>query len=132
MGGQQQQQAVAAGGAGGAGGARQGPAAAAAASLYLFPLPPEYERSLHKKLGMMADLRHKFKQVGWGGAGRRAGGGAGAEEGVVQGRAGGIGGQGGVREDLGHLLHVCGCAMPCHIMPCHITSHHIMPRHVTS
>ncbi len=32
-------------------------------SMYLFPLPAEYEKSLMRKLGMTHDMRQKFKQV---------------------------------------------------------------------
>jgi len=37
--------------------------AAGAGALYLYPLPPEYERALHKKLAMTSELRHKFRQA---------------------------------------------------------------------
>jgi len=40
--------------------------AASKGPVYLFPLPPEYERALHKKLGMTSELRHKFKQANLG------------------------------------------------------------------
>lgn len=41
--------------------ARVGPGAP---PLYLFPLPPDYERALQRRLGMTHELRNKFKQVG--------------------------------------------------------------------
>ncbi|KAJ9517478.1 hypothetical protein QJQ45_024956 [Haematococcus lacustris] len=40
-----------------AGGKTAGPAS-------LFPLPPAYERALHKKLSMTTELRHRFRQAG--------------------------------------------------------------------
>ncbi|GFH22557.1 C-CAP/cofactor C-like domain-containing protein, partial [Haematococcus lacustris] len=43
--------------AGKAGGKAAGPAS-------LFPLPPAYERALHKKLSMTTELRHRFRQAG--------------------------------------------------------------------
>lgn len=43
--------------------ARGGPGAP---PLYLFPLPPDYERALQRRLGMTHELRNKFKQVGLG------------------------------------------------------------------
>ena len=41
----------------------------ASAPLYLFPLPPDYERALQRRLGLTHDMRSKFKQVGGGGWG---------------------------------------------------------------
>ncbi len=32
--------------------------------LYLFPLPPDYERALQRRLNLTHDMRSKFKQVG--------------------------------------------------------------------
>ncbi|KAG2454002.1 hypothetical protein HYH02_001045 [Chlamydomonas schloesseri] len=36
----------------------------ATAPLYLFPLPPDYERALQRRLGLTHDMRSKFKQAG--------------------------------------------------------------------
>ncbi|PNW78930.1 hypothetical protein CHLRE_09g394880v5 [Chlamydomonas reinhardtii] len=36
----------------------------ASAPLYLFPLPPDYERALQRRLGLTHDMRSKFKQAG--------------------------------------------------------------------
>jgi TBCC domain-containing protein 1 len=40
------------------------PGPGAAPLTYLFPLPPEYERALHKKLTMTAELRQRFRAAG--------------------------------------------------------------------
>lgn len=32
--------------------------------MYAFPLPPEYERALHRKLSMTNEMRAKFKAAG--------------------------------------------------------------------
>jgi hypothetical protein len=52
---------------GGAAAAATGGAAAAGGgvqpAIYLYPLPPEYERALHRKLAMTSDMRQRFRQV---------------------------------------------------------------------
>jgi hypothetical protein len=45
-------------------GSQPGSGAASASLTYLFPLPPEYERALHKKLTMTAELRQRFRAAG--------------------------------------------------------------------
>jgi hypothetical protein len=35
-------------------------------ALYLFPLPPDYERALVRKLSVTSELRQRFRQLGLG------------------------------------------------------------------
>ncbi len=50
-------------GGAGAGGLGAGGGGGGVGGLYLFPLPPEYERALHRKLAMTGELRQRFRQV---------------------------------------------------------------------